>query len=124
MKVEGNIKGMTAKVIRRFKATVMEVSIETNGFSFLCLIGTHVNGGYISILTLGVCAELTHYEDGVGYNADRIFRALKYADDSRRGMIAGREREIANAISKEVTPLIATIHERQTQIGKAMQANG
>lgn len=115
MKVEGNIKGMTAIIARRFKAAVMEVSIETNGFSFLCLIGTHVNGGYISILTLGVCAELTHYEDGVGYNADRIFHALKYADDNRRGMVAGREREIANAISKEVTPLIAAMYGHKVQ---------
>lgn len=123
MKAEGDIKKVTAKIVRRFRATVMETSIEANGFSFLCLIGTHVNGGYISILTLGVCTELSHYEDGVGYNSDRIFRALKYADDNRRGMVAGREREIANAISKEVTPLIATMYGHQKQMQKVKEEN-
>ena len=46
-------------VTHRHRATVQEISVEMNGFSFLCLFGRHINGAYISIVSLGVSAELS-----------------------------------------------------------------
>lgn len=46
-------------VTHHHRATVQEISVEMNGFSFLCLFGRHINGAYISIVSLGVSAELS-----------------------------------------------------------------
>lgn len=35
-------------VTHHHRATVQEISVEMNGFSFLCLFGRHINGAYIS----------------------------------------------------------------------------
>lgn len=100
-------------VTHHHRATVQEISVEMNGFSFLCLFGRHINGAYISIVSLGVSAELSPSKNGVGYNSDRIFHALQFADYSRRGMIDGWERDFANALSRTITPMLSAKAQRR-----------
>lgn len=64
------------KVKREFKTTAREFSIDTDNLSLLCVCGHHVNGSYIAILSLGVCAELSPYGD-IGYNAEKIKEAIQ-----------------------------------------------
>ena len=94
-------------VTHHHRATVQEISVEMNGFSFLCLFGRHINGAYISIVSLGVSAELSPSKNGVGYNSDRIFHALQFAVYSRSGMLNGWERDFANALSRTITPMLS-----------------
>lgn len=53
-----------------------EYSIECHGLSFLCIIGEHINGGFIAIVDWGVAAELGDKDD-IRYNADSIFESLE-----------------------------------------------
>lgn len=52
-----------------------ELSIDYDGFNYLVIFGTHVNGGFFLILNHGVCGDLANYNDEF-WNAESIGRAL------------------------------------------------
>lgn len=60
-----------------YEVTARELTFESHGFSFLCIFGTHVNGGYVAILNWGVSAELSSFDNG--YNFNRILEALRHS---------------------------------------------
>ena len=83
-------KGITMK---SYEVTAKEVSIDCHGLNFLCIYGTHINGGYVAILNWGVAAELSPSEKG--YNTEQILAALNRSpeqgwlpsdDDARRAV--------------------------------------
>ena len=45
------------------EAHAIEYDIQVNGFSFLCIFGTHTNGGFISIVNWGVSAEISAWKN-------------------------------------------------------------
>lgn len=58
---------------------IREMSVAVNGNSYLVIFGTHINGGFCCIPGWSAGCELSshdHFGD-VGYNADRIGKALK-----------------------------------------------
>ncbi len=59
-----------------YEVTAREIDFQVHGLSFLCIFGTHVNGGYVSILNWGVSAELSSRLSDVLYNRDEILKAL------------------------------------------------
>lgn len=68
-----------AEIIREYKVTAREFVIKTKDMEVTCIIGNHINGGYLAIPSLGLSVELT--DDGnVEDNTDRILGAL---DDVR-----------------------------------------
>ncbi len=64
-----------------YKVTAREIDFQVHGLSFLCIFGTHVNGGYVSILNWGVSAELSSRSSDVLYNRDKILEALQRSPD-------------------------------------------
>ena len=78
-----------------------EISIDTHGLNFLCIIGTHINGGFVAIPNWSIAAELARGEQG--YNKAQIETALnnsKYAalwtDEQAQAEIA---EELAGALT-------------------------
>lgn len=61
------------------EAHAIEYDIQVNGFSFLCIFGTHTNGGFISIVNWGVSAEISAWKNKSNflYNTNRIFEAFE-----------------------------------------------
>lgn len=58
---------------------IREISVAVNGYSYLVIFGTHINGGFCCIPAWGVGCEVSshnHFGD-VGYNAERIGNVLK-----------------------------------------------
>ena len=53
-----------------------EIRVETQGYSFLCIVGEHINGGFIAIVNWGVSAEISSDVNEVRYNANNIYNAL------------------------------------------------
>ena len=62
--------------MKEFNITAQEVSIDTHGLSFLCVFGTHINGGWCAILNFGVSCELATNSDSTVSNAAEIAHAL------------------------------------------------
>ena len=81
-----------------------EISIDTHGLNFLCIIGTHINGGFVAIPNWSIAAELASNEQG--YNKTQIETALNnskyaamWADDTAQA-------EIAADLAAALTPLL------------------
>ena len=63
-----------------FKAEcISEISVAVNGYSYLVIFGTHINGGFCCIPAWGVGCELSSHEHfgDIYYNSERIGKALK-----------------------------------------------
>ena len=63
-----------------FKAEcISEISVAVNGYSYLVIFGTHVNGGFCCIPAWGVGCELSSHDHfcDIYYNSERIGKALK-----------------------------------------------
>jgi hypothetical protein len=78
-----------------------EISIDTHGLNFLCIIGQHINGGFVAIPNWSIAAELARGEQG--YNKHQIETALNnskyaslWADDKAQAEIA---EELAGALT-------------------------
>ena len=62
-------------IVGVYGVSAYEVSVNYNGFNYLVIFGTHVNGGFFVIPNHGVCGELAEFND-VFYNYESIGRAL------------------------------------------------
>lgn len=85
-------------------ATAHEYSIDTHGLNFICIIGKHINGGFVAIPNWSIAAELASNEQG--YNKTQIETALNnskyaamWADDTAQA-------EIAADLAAALTPLL------------------
>lgn len=91
-------------------ATIREIRIETHGISFLCVCGTHINGGWCAILNFDVSCELSEFADegSMEENAATIADALLKSPYVRGLPKSGKALwSIAVDISKAITIAIA-----------------
>ena len=58
------------------KVTAKEMNINAGGYSFLCIFGEHINGGFLAIPNWNVCVELGNKNDKA-YNSDKIYKAIQ-----------------------------------------------
>jgi hypothetical protein len=58
------------------KVTAKEMNINAGGYSFLCIFGEHINGGFLAIPNWNVCVELGNKND-MAYNSDKIYKAIQ-----------------------------------------------
>lgn len=80
--------------------TVKEMNIVVDRYSFLCIFGEYINGGFLAIPSLNICVDLSDADD-FNYNSSNIYDALvQIAEFSldEKDIIAGT---IANIIHRE-----------------------
>ena len=90
-----------------YKVSAREYSIDCHGLNFLCIVGKHINGGYVAITNWGVSAELSSHGNDVGYNTSKILAALERStevawlpsDEDARSDIA---RDLASIIGEKL----------------------
>lgn len=58
-----------------------EMNIEIDGYSFLCIFGEHINGGFLAIPNHNICVELSEAYD-FAYNTDNIYMAMSHLSKS------------------------------------------
>lgn len=66
--------------MKEYKLNAREYSIDCHGLNFLCVLGRHINGGFVAIINWGVSAELSAHMSDEGYNATKILNALERSD--------------------------------------------
>lgn len=94
-----------AKIQNEYSATSRELSVDTHGLNFLCIVGRHINGAYIAILNFGISAEQSTLND-ISYNANRIYKAFESANDSWLPKSQDARFEIAEEIAQAINPYI------------------
>lgn len=93
-----------------YKVTAKEENINCHGLSFLCVLGEHINGGYVAILNWGVAAELSSHHNELDYNRKRILEALERSpyvsylpsDEKTRSAVA---RDLAMMIGERIVEM-------------------
>lgn len=86
------------KIKNFYKSTIEEASIDSYGYNFLCIYGSHINGNYIAIINWGVSAELSSFPNDITYNAMRIAEVLEKIPQSKANA-SNMAYDIANAIA-------------------------
>ena len=81
-----------------------EISIDTHGLNFLCIIGTHINGGFVAIPNWSIAAELARGEQG--YNKARIETALNNSKYAAMWADEQAQAEIAEELAEILTPYL------------------
>ena len=51
-----------------------EISVDYDGFNYLVIFGQHINGGFIAVLSHGICCE-SSTPDNIFYNTERLISA-------------------------------------------------
>lgn len=90
------------------EAHAIEYDIQVNGFPFLCIFGTHTNGGFISIVNWGVSAEISAWKNKSNflYNTNRIFEAFERSKD---GELLSDDKNVRFQIAREIAVAIENI---------------
>lgn len=86
-----------------YKLNAKEYSIDCHGLNFLCVLGHHVNGGFVAIINWGVSAELSAHGNDVGYNRDKILSALERSPEV--GWLPSDE-EARSAVARDLAMMI------------------
>lgn len=86
------------KIKNFYKSTIEEASIDSYGYNFLCIYGSHINGNYIAIINWGVSAELSLFPNDITYNAMRIAEVLEKIPQTKANA-SNMAYDIANAIA-------------------------
>ena len=81
-----------------------EISIDTHGLNFLCVIGTHINGGFVAIPNWSIAAELARGEQG--YNWQQIEKALNNSKAAALWADEQAQKEIAADLAAVLTPML------------------
>lgn len=81
-----------------------EISIDTHGLNFLCVIGTHINGGFVAIPNWSIAAELARGEQG--YNTTQIETALNNSKAAALWTDEQAQKEIAAELAAALTPML------------------
>lgn len=83
-------KEKTAVIQAAYEVTdTHEISVDFDGFSYLVIFGSHINGGFIAIINHGICCEASS-PDNISYNVERLIRA---------GMARKPAQEVATSIA-------------------------
>lgn len=66
----------TAEIVGEFKVgETHEISVDWNGYNYLIIYGSHINGWFAAIPNWDVCTEISEPDD-VFYNTEKLSRAL------------------------------------------------
>ena len=79
------------------KVTAKEINIDAGGYSFLCIFGEHINGGFLAIPNWNICVELSENKNDFEYNVSQIYIAISDIKEFN-----GYDTEIANALADEI----------------------
>ena len=74
--------------------SLFEISIDVNGFSYLVIMGHHINGYYICIPNYNIGTEAGD-PSSVGFNTDKLIEA-------------GLSSEVARDIAEEISEYVKT----------------
>ena len=66
-----------------------EISVDYDGFNYLVIFGNHINGGFIAVVSHGICCEASS-PDNIIYNMERLVHA---------GMKKRTARKIAESVA-------------------------
>lgn len=97
-----NVDKTSARPLQPIQA--QEISIDTHGLNFLCIVGRHINGGFVAIPNWSIAAELARGEQG--YNKAQIETALKYSKYAAMWADEQTQAEIAADLAEILTPKI------------------
>lgn len=64
-----------------YKLSAREFSLNCHGLNFLCILGTHINGGFVAIVNWGVSAELSSSRSDLTYILNCVLKALERSPD-------------------------------------------
>lgn len=93
---------MNIKELQQIQAR--EISIDTHGLNFLCVIGTHINGGFVAIPNWSIAAELARGEQE--YNKNQIETALNNSKAAAMWADEQAQKEIAADLAAILTPML------------------
>lgn len=54
---------------------IFEHSVDINGYSYLLILGRHINGGFICIPNHNIGCEYSLHEGSFGYNLEKLEKA-------------------------------------------------
>ena len=84
------------KIQTTYKANVrFEKSIDIDGYNYLVIYGTHINGGYIAIPNWNICCEAADEAGETFYNTEQLIKA---------GLSENAAKGIAYAIDESINP--------------------
>ena len=86
------------------KVGANEISIDTHGLLFMCIVGNHVNGGFVAIPNWSISAELAKNEKD--WNEQQIRQALKYSSYASMWADEQTQAEIAKELADILTAFI------------------
>lgn len=96
------------KINNFYKSTTEEASIDSYGYNFLCIYGSHINGNYIAIINWGVSAELSSFPNDTTYNAMSLGKALENIPQLKTNAS-----NIAYDIAKAISPRLKEMHDKE-----------
>lgn len=79
------------------KVTAKEINIDVNGYSFLCIFGEHINGGFLAIPNWNICVELSADANDFAYNSDQIYMSIQHIKEFN-----GYYEKIADTLADEI----------------------
>lgn len=113
-----------AKIIREYKVTAREFSINTNIGEIICITGNHINGAYLAIPSLGMSVELTD-DRNVEDNTNRILGAL---DDVRpagyKFKSINHMKDFSQKIAEAINPYITETEQSPEEFFKSIMGIG
>lgn len=79
------------------KVTAKEINIDVNGYSFLCIFGEHINGGFLAMPNWKICVELSADANDFAYNSDQIYMSIQHIKEFN-----GYYEKIADTLADEI----------------------
>lgn len=96
------------KIQNYYKSSIEEASIDSYGYNFLCIYGSHINGNYIAIINWGVSAELSSFPNDITYNAMSIAEVLQIIPE-----VKTNASNIAYDIANTIAPRLKEMHNKE-----------
>ena len=78
-----------------------ELSINTHGLNFLCIVGTHIKGGFFAAPEWGISAELARGDKS--YNKQKIEAALNDSSYAAMWLDRTAQAEVASELAEILT---------------------
>ncbi len=86
------------------------MSIDVCGYSFLTLVGSHINGGFIALLNWNASAEISDDWNDVHYNSNKIFEAIH-----NDPVLKDEAKQIAEELAVVIKNYFSKIRERERE---------
>ena len=96
------------KINSFYKSTIEEASVDSYGYNFLCVYGSHINGNYLAILNWGISVELSSFSNDITYNAMSLGRALENIPQ-----LKANASNIAYDIANTISPRLKEMQDKE-----------